>query len=331
MKLFEVDIICAEISSMDIRHLRTFEAILRHGSFGGAARALRLAQPTVTLHIQELEQELGLPLFDRRGRRRHRTVAGDLLAERALPILDALDAMTRSMAELADGRAGLLQIGSIEPAASQRVMPLLARLRRNRPALRVRMEVAGTSGVSRGVADGHLDLGVCSAPPAELSLRFEPLFSEEMALLVPRRHPLARAKSLRARDLNGEPMLLTDQGCAYRRAIEAALQQRGVRPQWTLESGSAASLREAVRLGWGLAFMPRLAASPAPPGAIVRSLRDLTISLPVGVVTRHASPPPTPALAVLLEALRTELGAHGRRSSRRSGPKAPARAAVATG
>jgi hypothetical protein len=63
----------------------------------------------------------------------------------------------------------------------------------------------------------------------------------------------------------------------------------------------------------------------------VRSLSDLTISLPVGVVTRHASPPPTPALAVLLEALRTELGAHGRRSSRRSGPKAPARAAVAAG
>jgi DNA-binding transcriptional LysR family regulator len=289
---------------MDIRHLKTFEAVLRQGSFGGAARALRLAQPTVTLHIQELEQELGMPLFDRRGRQRRRTAAGDLLAERALPILDALDAMTRSMSELADGRSGLLRIGSIEPSASQRITPLLVRLRRERPALRVRMEVGGTAGVSRGVADGELDLGLCSAPPAELSLRFEPLFSEEMVLLVPRRHRLARARTRRARDLEGEPMLLTDQGCAYRRAIEAALQQRGVRPQWVLESGSSASLREAVRLGWGLAFLPGPAAAPPPAGTIVRRLSDLTVSLPVGVVTRRGSPPPTPALAVLIGALR---------------------------
>jgi DNA-binding transcriptional LysR family regulator len=99
-------------------------------------------------------------------------------------------------------------------------------------------------------------------------------------------------------------MLLTDQGCAYRRAVETALQQRGVRPQWVLESGSTASLREAVRLGWGLAFLPRPAATPPPAGTIVRRLSDLTVSLPVGVVTRRASPPPTPALAVLIAALR---------------------------
>jgi DNA-binding transcriptional LysR family regulator len=315
MKFLEFHIICDEIASMEIRHLQTFEAVLRHGSFGGAARALHLAQPTVTLHIQELELELGLPLFDRRGRRRRLTPAGDLFSERALPILDALGAMTRSMAELADGKTGLLQIGSIEPAASRRVTPLLARLRRDRPALRVRMEVGGTTGVSRGVADGQLDVGLCSAPPVELGLRFEPLFSEEIALLLPRRHPLARARTLRARDLDGQPMLLTDQGCAYRRAIESALQQRGVRPQWALESGSTASLREAVRLGWGLAFLPRLAATPAPSGAIVRNLHDLTISLPVGVVTRRDSPPPTPALAALIAALREEMGTPRRRAA----------------
>src|SRR5262245_39495388 len=165
--------------AMDLRHLSTFQTVLREGSFLKAARALRLAQPTVTLHIQELESELGLELFDRRGRGRPTTPAGDLLAERALPILDALDSLSRSMAELRDGKSGFLHIGSIEPAASERLTPLLGRLRRERPSLRVRLEVSGTRGVSRAVADGDLDLGLCSAPPLELGLRFEPLFSEE--------------------------------------------------------------------------------------------------------------------------------------------------------
>lgn len=297
---------------MELRHLVTFRAVIREGSFLGAARALGLAQPTVTLHVQELESELGLPLFDRRGRRRPVTDAGALLAQRALAILDSVETLQRSMTELRDGRSGWIRIGSIEPAASQRVTPLLAKLRGERPALRVRLDVTGTQGVSRAVADGDLDLGLCSAPPAELSLSFEPLFSEEMALLLPRGHRLARARTVRARDLQGEALLLSEQGCAYRRAVETALSDRGVRPQWALESGSTATLREAVRNRLGIAMLPRPAASPAPPGTVVRGLSDLVIALPVGLITRPGGPAAPPALAILVEALRRELPPRGR-------------------
>ena len=303
---------------MELRHLTTFRAVLREGSFLRAARALRLAQPTVTLHVQELEQELGLPLFDRRGRRRPLTAAGTQFAERALPILDSLDALRRSMDELRDGRSGWIRIGAIEPAASEHVAPLLGRLRRERPGLRIRLDVTGTQGVSRAVADGELDLGLCSAPPAELSLDFEPLFDEEIALLVPRGHRLARPRTqrIRAKDLEGEPMLLSEQGCAYRRAVETALAEHGVRPRWVLESGSTATLRAAVRNRVGIAMLPRRSASPAPPGTVVRSLSDLVLALPVGFVRRPDAAPPPPALAVLTEALRRELRGPSTRRSR---------------
>ena len=293
---------------MELRHLATFRAVLREGNFLRAARALRLAQPTVTLHVQELEQEVGLPLFDRRGRT-ELTAAGTHFAERALPILDAVDALRRGMDELRDGKSGWIRIGAIEPAASEHVAPLLGRLRRERPALRVRLDVTGTQGVSRAVADGELDLGLCSAPPAELSLEFEPLFAEEIALLVPRGHRLASPRTIRirARDLEGEPLLLSEQGCAYRRAVETALSEHGVRPQWALESGSTATLRAAVRNRLGIAMLPRRSASPAPPGTVVRALSDLVIALPVGLVRRPDAAPPPPALAVLTDALRREL------------------------
>ncbi len=186
-------------------------------------------------------------------------------------------------------------------------MPLLGKLQRERPALRVRLDVSGTGGVSRGVADGELDLGLCSAPPAELGLRFEPLFGEEMALLIPRAHRLARRRPLRAEDLDGEPLLLTEQGCSYRRAIEAALQQRGVRPQWAVESGSTETLKAAVEQKLGIAVLPKAAVSPAPPGTTVRSLSDLAIVLPVGLATRPDAAPAPPALAILVASLRRAL------------------------
>ena len=306
---------------MELRHLQTFRAVLREGSFLKAARALRLAQPTVTLHIQELEAEVGLELFDRRGRTRPPTPAGEELAGRALPILDAVEGLQRTMSELRDGRGGLVRIASIEPTSSRRLTPLLARLRRERPAVRVRLDVSGTGGVSRSVARGEADIGICSAPPAELGLSFEPLFSEEMALLLPRSHPLARAKPLRAAALEGEPMLVTEQGCAYRGAIEAAFQKRGVRPRWVLETGSVETLRAAVRQGLGIALLPRLSVAPAPDGTVARALSDLVIALPVGFATRPDAAPAPPALGVLLEALRREL------ASTRSGGRARERPA----
>ncbi|HTD52347.1 MAG TPA: LysR family transcriptional regulator [Thermoanaerobaculia bacterium] len=289
---------------MEVRHLQTFRAVLREGSFHTAARTLRLAQPTVTLHVQELEAEFGLPLFDRRGSRRRLTPAGEIVAERALPILDALDALARSLAELRDGSAGFLRIGAIEPAASRRVTPLLARLRRRRPGLRVQLDVGGTAGVSRAVADGDVDLGLCSAPPVELGLVFEPLYEEEMVLLVPLGHRLASRGALVAQDLDHEPLLLTEQGCAYRRAVESALQEHGVAPLWALESGSTATLREAVRHNLGIAVLPRWAALPPPPGTVVRRLSDVSLALPVGLVTRSGGAPPPPALAALVADLR---------------------------
>jgi DNA-binding transcriptional LysR family regulator len=142
---------------VDLRHLVSFETILREGSFAKAARAQGYSQSTVTLHVQELERELGVPLFHRRGRRTSLSAAGSALAARCRPVLEGVDTLRRSMEELRAGVGGELRLGSIEPAASRRVLPLLADFCRERPALRVRLEVGGANGLGRQVAGGHLD------------------------------------------------------------------------------------------------------------------------------------------------------------------------------
>jgi DNA-binding transcriptional LysR family regulator len=252
-----------------------------------------------------------MSLFDRSGRHRLCTPAGDVMAERALPIIESVEALVASVAELRDGRSGTLRAGAIEPAASQRLTPLLSRLRRERPSLSIRLEVGGTTSVSRAVADAAVDVGVCSAPPAELGLAFEPLYDEELVLLVPRSHRLARARNVTPSDLDAEALVLTERGCAYRQAVDAAFQSRGVRVALSLECGSVPTLCSAVRHGLGIAVLPRASVTPAPTGTAVRRVTELPVALRVGLVTRRRGPKPSPVLRAFLDSLRTELASGG--------------------
>jgi|SoiMethySBSTD1v2_1073268.scaffolds.fasta_scaffold40097_4 DNA-binding transcriptional LysR family regulator len=288
---------------MELRHLATFETVIERGTFLGAARALGCSQSTVTLHVQQLERDLGAALFIRTGKRVHLTEAGHLLAARGRHVLDAVTALRRSIDELGRGAAGRVVLGAIEPAASVRLSPLLARFCGERPALRVRMEVAGARAVARGVAEGDLDLGISSPSESSRRLMFDPLFHEPMAVLLPRRHPLARIPRLRARDLARAALLMTEQGCAWREATERALVERGVPAAPGVELGSIAALQHAVRAGLGVALVPELG-PPPPPGTILRRLTDVDLSLPVGILRRPEGPPPSPAVAAFLAELR---------------------------
>ena len=289
--------------TMELRHLETFATVLARASFLGAARALGCSQSTVTLHIQLLEKELGAPLFVRAHRRVQLTEAGELLGARCRGILDGVAALRRSIDELGHGAAGHVAAGAIEPSASLRLAPLVARFCAVRPALRLRLEVGGSETIARGVAEGTLDLGIASPPAPALRLGFEPLFREEMALLVPRRHVLARARCVRARDLAAVPLLLTEQGCAYRETTERRLAERGVGLRRGTELGSIPALQHAVRAGLGVAVVP--AAGPPPPsGTVLRRVEDLDLALTVGLVRRLDGPPASPAVAAFADEVR---------------------------
>ena len=117
---------------MELRHLETFDAVLAAGTFLAAARRLGCSQSTVTLHIQLLERDLGTTLFVRAGKRVRLTEAGHVLAVRARNILDGVAGLRRSLDELGRGDAGRIAVGAIEPTASLRLSPLLARFCRGR-------------------------------------------------------------------------------------------------------------------------------------------------------------------------------------------------------
>jgi DNA-binding transcriptional LysR family regulator len=289
---------------VELRHLETFRAIVDAGSFLKAARQTRYAQSTVTLHVQQLEEELGLALFERSGKRVTLTDAGRALYDEASRVLERMAGLRETMSALSSGAAGEVRLGAIEPTASLRLPAILTRLCAGRPRLALSVEVGGSRTLCHAVAAGDLDLVVASPPPARLGLAFEPLFVEALSLLVPARHPLARRRTVRAADLKGERILLSDPQCAYRQRIEAALGARGANAYSGIEIGSLLALRGAVEAGLGLAVIPAVMATPPPPGTRARLLPDEDLGLPVGLIRRRDAGRPGPALAAALDALR---------------------------
>jgi len=281
--------------------------IVREGSFLRAAEKLQYAQSTITLHIQQLETELGVKLFARQGKKVQLTQAGCALHDQADSLLQRAAALQQAMMEITTGAVGRLRIGSIEPTASLRLPSLIAHFCHERPKVRLTVEVGGTSFVSQRVASGDLEVGICSPPPAHLGLTFEPLFVEKMRLLLPADHPLTELESIRPADLAGQRFLLTEPGCAYRRVIEQELFQRGINPYSGIEIGSGGALRRLVQLGAGVAIVPAVIASPLPAEMVLRDVEGTDLSLPVGLVRRAEDHLPGQVVEALLVALRTHL------------------------
>jgi DNA-binding transcriptional LysR family regulator len=291
---------------MDLRHLETFRAVLRQGSFLGAARELGCAQSTVTQHVQALEASLGVTLFDRSVRRVRLTEAGRALQEQAGTLLGRVEDLKATMVELAGGTTGHVRLGGIEPFVSLRLPPILARYCRERPDVRLSVELGGTEALARGVVRGELDAAVCSPPVSVRDLRFESLYQERLGLLVPTGHLLARDESVRLADVAAHRLMLTERNCAWRRLTEGAFRQRGLTPSLGVEIASIQALARAVSAGLGVAIVPAIAVTPAPDGACFRPFADFDLALTVGIIRAGDAPPPGRALAALLDECRRQ-------------------------
>jgi len=292
---------------MDARHLETFQAIVKEGSFVQAAEKLQYAQSTITVHIQQLEAELGVKLFVRCGKHIQLTEAGRALQEQAESLIQRALALQQAMKDVVAGEAGHLRVGAIEPTASLRLTPLLVQFCQKHPKLHLTLEVGGTHVVSQRVAAGALDVGICAPPAPHVGLAFEPLFVEPLTVLLPETHHLANKDHLSPADLLEQRILLTERGCEYRAMIERTLLSQGTNPFSGIEMGSVEVLKRAVQGGLGIAIIPRAATCPPLPQTVIRDLHDADLRLSVGLVFLPEVRSPGRALDALLTLLRTHL------------------------
>ena len=298
---------------MELRQLTTFVAVVRHGTLSAAAAALDYSQASVTLHVQQLEQAVGAPLFDRIGRSVALTPVGRRVHERALQILQAVGDLERDAAAMHAGDAGAVRIGSIEPTASCRLPAAVQRLRAARPGIDLRVEVGGTATMIARVRAGEVDFAITTTPPPDAGVLFERWFDERLVAVVPRRDGRARHRRLTAAHLAAGGVVLTEHGCAYRQAIEAAFARRGARIAVRRQMGSVPAVIASVRNGLGVGIVPVTSVSTVDADYVVRPIADVPLRVAVGLTTRPSLAEPSRLVQVVRDHFRAHLAGRKRR------------------
>jgi len=246
---------------MELRQLEIFQALAGELNFTRAAARVNCVQSNVTTQIRALETELGVPLFERLGRRVRLSDAG----QRLLPYADQVLRLLREARGIASGSlepSGRLSIASPESVVTYHLPQVLRRFQRKFPQVELSLLPLFSALVPQQMARGEIDFAFLIGDLVEQgNLVVEDLASEPMALIAAPKHRLAGRKSVRADDLRNETFLLTERGCAYRVKFENALAAQGLILLNILEFDSVEAIKQCVALGMGLAVLPRITVS----------------------------------------------------------------------
>jgi DNA-binding transcriptional LysR family regulator len=242
------------LDRVTLRQLRIFAAAARHLHFGRAAAELNLTQPAVSIQLKELELELGMPLFERMGRRTHLTSAGMELSGHVRDLLARLREADDAMEGLKGGTAGELHIAAT--TTSEYFAPrLLAQFRRGHPGLRIRLTVDNRETVVRALADNSVDLAVMGRAPQGLDTVAIPFARHPLAIVAAPDHALAKRRRLKLAQLTAETFLIRERGSGTRDAMERAFAEQQFRPAEMIETGSNETIKQAVMAGMGVSFL----------------------------------------------------------------------------
>jgi DNA-binding transcriptional LysR family regulator len=171
------------------------------------------------------------------------------------------------------------------------------------------VEVGGNVTMTSRVASGDLDFAVTAPPEPDSTLLFEHLFEERMVVIVPRKDAGASPTRLTAKHLSDQGVVLTDHGCAYRQAIEAAFAKRGAHLSVRLEMGSIGAIIGCVRKGLGPGIIPAAALPEMERGLVARTVVDIPLRIPIGITTRKQLAEPSRLVQIVRDHFRVNLTA----------------------
>lgn len=208
---------------MELRHLRYFVAVAEELNFTRAADKVHVTQSTLSHQIKQLETEIGLRLFERAGRRVVLSAAGEGLLLNLGNVLRTIDESVRAAKGSATSLSGTLLVATT-PTFNASLMPhcLSAFLDRH-PSVRVRVTESLAHSVEEDIASGALEFGIGYIPTGRNDLSFEPLFIEEMVLVVAPDHPLAGRRHVRMAELHRQPLILNTPQSMTRRMLDERL------------------------------------------------------------------------------------------------------------
>jgi DNA-binding transcriptional LysR family regulator len=245
---------------LNLHHLRVFSAVAEHGGFSRAAGALNVSQPAVSKAVHELERQVGMPLFDRSGRTLRRTPAGDALYTRARELFGVEELAEEELRALRGLERGTLRVGASTTVATYFLPPCLGEFARAHPGVALQLVSANTRAIARAVVERRIDVALVEGPVQDERITTRRWREDELVVIAPPAHALARKRSVHAADLAAYAFIVREPGSGTRVVASRALAQAGVHVPVAMQLGSTEAIKQAVAAGLGLAIVSRVAA-----------------------------------------------------------------------
>lgn len=242
---------------MDLRQLAALVAIADTGTFSAAADALHTVQSNVSTHIARLERELGVTLVDRAAGRL--TEEGEAVVARARRVSAELEALQADVASLRDEISGPARMGVIGTTARWLVPAMLSAMEQAHPKVKVSVLEGNNTSLVPQLSTGAIDLAVVNAPVDDPDLILEPLYEEDLVLVVPPDHALADRTEVRMADLDGHELLLGPEGTAFRSDLDRAASEAGITLRPKVELDGLRLIASLTFEGFGAAILPSAA------------------------------------------------------------------------
>ncbi len=298
----------------DLRHFEAFLAVARAGRFTAAAEVLHVSQPALTVQIRQLEQSLGVRLFDRTNRRVSITDAGRALLPQVERLLFDVDAVRRHAQEMTTHRRGEVAVAALPSVAASLLPVVIRRLVDRHVGLVVSVRDLVGQRIVDAVKSGEVDIGIGSLTQPDTELQAEWLFDDRLCAFACRSHALAAASSVTLRELSQHRLILTTRDSTVRQIVDRAFDAANLAPIVAQEATYLSTAIAMARAGLGVAVLPE---STAAPGAMcVMPIQRPALRRQVAILSRRGRSL-SPAAEALVALLRAQATAPARR---RPGP-----------
>ena len=273
---------------MEVRDLQVFISVAKHLNYTRAGEEVHLSQPSVSVRIKQLETELGVKLFEQLGKKVALTEAGQLLVPYAHRILTAVEDAEHAIKDLLGLQRGSLRIGASTTPGMYIIPRTIARFKEHHPQIDVQLGIRDTREIEAGVVRNEFDFGFVGGHLAGDEIDVLPWLTDELVLIVPPKHRLARKKIVKSDDLAKEQFVGRESGSATRAVLASHLEEWNLQLQTVIEMENPESLKKAVQSGLGIAFISKFAIESEMKAKTLASVRvsKLTINRELKIVYR---------------------------------------------
>lgn len=317
---------------MELYQLRYFVEAARQRSFTQAAKRLSLATAALSVQMQKLEAELGVPLFVRGQRQSVLTPAGEILFEKAQALLGMADSVKQAVAEVSELRAGRLAVAFVPALGTYWLPEVFHRFRSEYPCVKLALEEDNSLGVAARVEDSSVELGFLELPLNDQDFEIEKVWEEPVLAVLPEDHPLAKRPRLALNELETEAFVVQRDG-SRRQTLEAC-RRAGFEPRIACECSEKETAIALVQAGLGVMLLPQLAATVPRPGLVAIPISEPKLVRQFGLISRRGRELSSAARAFIELAQKTPFGVAERApqapAAEKSVPKAAAKPPAAS-